>query len=206
MSKKTFPSLSPTSCTWNNKLSHPAQYTEELDADGNLIKNSNLSSRNKDEFFLLEERVKQAEAVRKVHQQFRQLIEEKNMHSMILQTDTRDSSKHKSLLVFHNYEMNDLKWGMLMQQYPASHEDILEFTNTFRSCFVFDYLGIYDNLFAFGMQVKILNSRLAYFYFKLFYYFSSIMRTKMYFNFALKSETPTKTFLKFVPIFSLRNN
>ena len=103
----------------------------------------------------MEERVKQAEAVCKVHQKFRQLIEEKNMHSKMLQKDTRDSSNHTPLLVFHNYEINDLKWGMLMRQYPAMQEDILEFTNTFRSCFAFDYLGIYDNRFAFGMQVKI---------------------------------------------------
>ena len=104
--------------------------------------------------------MKHAEAVRKVHQKFQQLIEEMNMHSMIQQTmqqlqiDTRDSPKQKPLLVFLNYEMNDLKWGILMRQYPAMQEDILEFTNTFRSNFVVDFLGIYDNLFAFGIQVK----------------------------------------------------
>ena len=128
-----------------------AQYTEELDADGNVIQNSNLSSRNKEEFLLLEERVKHAESVGKVHQKFQQLIEEK-----MLQTEdgTKDFPKQKRLLVFHNYEMNDLKWGMLMRQYPDMQEDFIEFINTFRSCFVFDYLGIYENHFAFGMQVR----------------------------------------------------
>ena len=87
-------------------------------------------------------------------------MEEMNMHFMIQQTmqqlqiDTRDFPKQKPLLVFHYYEMNDLKWGILMRQYPARHEDILEFTNTFRSHFVLDFLGIYDNFYAFCMQVR----------------------------------------------------
>ena len=104
--------------------------------------------------------MKHAEAVRKVHQKFQQLIEEMNMHSMIQQTmqrlqiDTRDCPKQKALLVFHNYEMNDLKWGILLRQYPAMQEDIFEFTNTFRSHFVVDFLGIYDNFYAFCMQVR----------------------------------------------------
>ena len=71
-----------------------------------------------------------------------------------LQIDLKDSPKQKPLLVFYNYEMNDLKWGILMRQYPAMQDDILEFTNTLRSHFVVDFLGIYDNFYAFCMQVR----------------------------------------------------
>ena len=116
----------------------------------------------------MEERVKQAEAIRKVHQKFQQLVEEKNMHSKRLQIDTIDSN-HKPLIVFHDYEMNDLKWGMLMRQYPAMQEDIFEFTNTFKLYFVFDYLGIYENLFAFGMQVRLVIKTVSKYHYYLFH-------------------------------------
>ena len=117
------------------------QYTEELGDDGLPIKRFDLNQDEEIKYQTLVCNVKQDQAFKKMHKLFKELVEQPH---------------DESLLVLSNMEMSEVRWGILLKEYPEVRSLIEEHLHEFESESKFDFICLINNLMSVNFQVSVL--------------------------------------------------